>query len=197
MKERELTNTEVLQVITEMIKQAKRNVATKGSYYFLLWGWIVFIGNLGHYLIARYDWWPQPHMIWLITIPGIVLTLRYHAKLRYAANVSTQIDRVYGNLWLAIFVALATVLIFMNKVNYHHNAVILLLAGLGTFVTGRLLRFVPLVIGGVALWVGAIVAFKVSIIDQYLVGAIAIFIGYMVPGYLLKRQEGGINKTRV
>ena len=189
MKESELTNSESLQIITDMIGQAKRNIAQGGSFYFLLWGWVVLIGNFGHYFIAKYDLYPAPYIIWLITIPAVIISIIYSVRQGQKAKVTSQFDKVYGNLWTAIFVVLVTVLVFMSKLSYNHNAVILLLAALGTFVSGRLISFKPLIFGGIALYIGSLVAFNVSVLDQYLVAGMAIILGYLIPGYLLKQAE--------
>ena len=57
------------------------------------------------------------------------------------------------------------------------------------YITGTLLRFKPVIVGGVLLWVAVIVAFNVTVIDQYLVAGVAIALGYLVPGYMLKKAE--------
>ncbi len=185
----ELTNAQSLQIITEMIGKAKRNIAKKGSFYFLLWGVVVMIGNFGHYIIEVYDLYPAPYAIWLIIIPAIIMSIVYSVKQNREAKTTSQIDRVYSNLWIGIFVVLMTVLFFMSKLSFNHNAVILLLASLGTFVSGRLINFTPLVLGGVALWISAIIAFNVSVQDQYLVAGFAIIVGYLIPGFLLRQAE--------
>lgn len=190
MKESELTNSESLQIITDMIHQAKRNIAKKGSFYFLLWGWVVMVGNFGYYIIASYDLHHAPHIIWSITIPAAIVSIVYSMMQRKAATHTSQIDGVFSNLWMAIFASIVVVLIFMSKMEYNHNAIILLLSGLGTFVSGRLLKFNPLILGGLALWLSGIVAFNVNVVDQCLVGGIAIIVGYLIPGYLLKKAEG-------
>ncbi len=189
MEESKLSNSESLQIITEMIGQAKRNMAKKGSFCFLLWGWVVLLGNFGFYIIAKYQLFPYPYVIWSITLPAIIVTVIYSMRQKQGSIARSQLDNIYMHLWMAILIAVVTVLIFMPKMNYSHNAVILLLAGLGTFVTGKLIKFNPLVIGGLALWIGAIIAFNVPVIDQYLVGGFAIIVGYLIPGYLLKRAE--------
>lgn len=191
MKESELTNSESLQIITDMIQQAKRNIAQKGSFYFLLWGWVVMIGNFGQYLIQKFDLYPAPYIIWIITIPAVIVTIVYSMRQNQKVKAASQFDSIYANLWTAVFVVLMTVLVFMSKIDYNHNAVIMLLAGLGTFVSGKLLKFVPLTLGGIALWLAAIVSFNVSVLDQNLVAGIAIIIGYLIPGYLLQRAERG------
>ncbi len=189
MSNKELTKEESLALITDMIGQAKRNLARGGSFYFLLWGWVVMLANLGHYLIAKYDWYEAPYIVWLITIPAGIISMVYGARKEKNARVKSHLDRMYGLVWLGVFIAVLIMLFFMADVNYTINAIILTFAGLGTFISGCMLRFNPLVFGGIALWLASIVAFNVPFIDQYLVGAIGILAGYLIPGYLLKRAE--------
>lgn len=189
MEESKLTSSESLQIITDMIGQAKRNLAKNGSFYFLLWGWVGLIGNFGFYIIAKHQLFPYPWVIWSITLPATIVTVIYSRR-QHQRVTTSQFDNIYLNLWIAIIAAQITVLMFMSKMNYNHNAIILLLAGLGTFVTGKLIKFNPLVVGSLALWMGAIIAFNVPVIDQYLVGGLAIIVGYLIPGYLLRKAEG-------
>lgn len=189
MSNKELTKDESLALITDMIGQAKRNLAKGGSFYFLLWGWVVMLANLGHYLIAKYDWYEAPYAVWLITIPAGIISIVYSAKKEKSALVKSHLDKMYGLVWFGVFIAVVIMLFFMADVNYNVNAIILTFAGLGTFISGCMLRFNPLVLGGIALWIASIVAFSLPPLDQYLVGAIGIFAGYLIPGYLLKRAE--------
>lgn len=189
MKE-ELSKDESLALITEMIGQAKRNVAKGGSFYFLLWGWVIALANLGHYLIDRFDWYEYPYIVWFLVIPAMIVTLVYSARRGSAAKIVSHYDRIYGQIWMAIFIAIMILLVFMAKLDFNHNAVILLFSGLGTYISGFLLRFKPLILGGIALAISAVIAFNVSVMDQYLVAAVGLVLGYLVPGYLLKRAEG-------
>ena len=146
-------------------------------------------GNLGHYVIAKYDLYPAPYVIWILTIPAAIISVWYSIRQKNLATSSSQIDKVYGHLWTAVFVAIVTLLVFMRELDYNHNAVILLFAGLGTYVSGRVLRFDPLIFGGAALWVSSLIAFNVSVLDSYLVAGIGIILGYLVPGYMLRNAE--------
>ena len=189
MRDKELTKEESLSLITDMIGQAKRNVARGGSFYFLLWGWVVMLANLGHYLLDKFDWYEHPYIVWLVTIPATIASLWYGAQQSKKAVVRSHLDRLYGLIWLAVGIGILIVILFVSKVDYNINAIILILAGIGTFISGSMLRFNPLVIGSVALWISSIVAFSLTVTDQYLVGAVAVIVGYLIPGYLLKRAE--------
>ena len=63
--------------------------------------------------------------------------------------------------------------------------------GLGTFVSGKILQFRPLVIGGIFNWALAIACIFVPFDYQLLVAAAAILTSYIIPGYLL-----GSSKSR-
>ena len=52
-----------------------------------------------------------------------------------------------------------------------------------------MIRFKPLIAGGLVFWAFGIVCFLVSREFQPLVGAAAIIGGYLIPGYLLKNSK--------
>lgn len=189
MSEKELTKDESLALIADMINKAKRNVVKGGSFYFLLWGWVVMLANLGHYLIGKFDWYEHPYIVWLATIPAAIASVVYGARRSRSAVVKSHLDRLYSRIWLGVSISVIIILSFLGDIRPNLNAIILTFAGLGVFISGFALRFKPSVIGGVALWITAIVAFNISPIDQYLVGSVGILAGYLIPGYLLRKAE--------
>ena len=64
---------------------------------------------------------------------------------------------------------------------------ILMITGMATFTTGMTLKFKPLVAGGIIFWVLTVVCFFVSPLDQLLVEAVGILLGYIIPGILLQK----------
>ena len=67
-------------------------------------------------------------------------------------------------------------------------ALILILAGFSTYLSGILLRFNALVAGGIVLWIGAAACIYLPWEIHVLVQAGAIVLGYLVPGYLMNAQ---------
>jgi hypothetical protein len=57
---------------------------------------------------------------------------------------------------------------------------------LGTFVSGMILKFKPLVIGGVLCWLLTIVSLFVNFDYQLLLAGAAILCSYIIPGHLLR-----------
>lgn len=184
---KELSNQERLELITAMIHQAKSSVAKGGSKQILLWGWVIALANLSHFALEQMDY-SRPYIVWLITIPTAVYSTFLGMKLK-AMPASGHIGRMYGQVWLAIGVMIILTLLMMNQVGYHHNPVIIGIAGGGMYITGRLLRFRPVLIGAFVLWFASFVETQLPIDYHYLVSGIAIVLGYLIPGYLLKRAE--------
>ncbi|SIO04736.1 hypothetical protein [Algoriphagus halophilus] len=185
--EKELSSKDSLALITDMIRKAKREVAGDGSFQILLWGWTISICNLGHYALMKAGV-ANSYLIWLLVIPTTIVSTVYGIRKGKKARVKTHLDIVIGQLWIAVFVGIIIVLGFMNILEFNQNPVILILAALGMFVTGTLIRVNLVKLGGVILGVGAIIAFTLPVMDQYLVAGIAIILGYLVPGYYLKKN---------
>lgn len=172
-----------------MIGQAKRNFAHGSSFHFLLWGWVISIANFGHYLLDVFDLYEAPFIVWLITIPAAIASMWYGFRKSKTSRATSHLDKVYSSLWIGIFAMIVICLIFMGKINYNHNPIILLFTGLGAFTTGVLMKNRPVIIGSIALWIGACIGLLSSITDQQLIAGIAVLLGYLIPGYMLKRSE--------
>lgn len=186
--EKELTSKESLELITQMISKAKRHAAGDGSFQMLLWGWAVALCNIGHYVLlkAEYD---APYIVWLALVPVIGVSIWFSTKKSRKSGVRTHLDSVLNQLWLMVFVGIILVLTFMPQLNFYQNPVILILAGVGVFTTGAMVRVNLVKYGGILLFIGALIAFFLPITEQYLVAGISIMIGYLVPGYSLKKGK--------
>lgn len=180
-----LTPQQSLDLITRMIDQAKGNIQ-RNAFYFLFWGWVVALANLGMYVLAKLDY-QHPYAIWLITIPAWVYTMVTSLRNKGNRSLATHLDRISSSMWLAFGVCIFTLVAFGSSINYQLGPVILLIAAIPTFASGVIMKFKPLMIGGVLFWVCSIVSFLVGRDLQPLVGALAIGAGYLVPGYMLKK----------
>ncbi|WP_026952614.1 hypothetical protein [Algoriphagus mannitolivorans] len=185
--EKELTGKESLSLITEMIGRAKREAAGDGSFQLLLWGWVIALCNFGHYFLSK-SGYEKPYIVWLLVIPAVVASIWKGAQERKKARIKAHLDNVLIQLWIVVFIGMICLLAFMPVINYSHNPIILLLAAVGVIATGAMIKDNTVKIGGWVLILGAIVGFLVPVNDQYLVGGIAMILGYLVPGYLLKKK---------
>jgi hypothetical protein len=182
-----LTAQQSLDIITTMIQQAKGKVQ-KNGFHFMLWGWVVVIANLGMYTLTRLDY-PYPYIVWSITIPAWVISLYKGYKDGRSENATSHLDLVTLALWVTFGVCVFTIVAFGNKINFQINPLIITISSIPTFVSGVVLRYKPLMLGGASFWIFGIIAFLVPRETQPLIGAVAVLCGYLVPGYLLKHKK--------
>ena len=187
--EKQLTHEQSLQIITEMIGNAKQNLAKGGSFYFLLWGMVVAIADFAIHYLINYTEVKQWYWIWLITIPAVILTIVHARSSASRAVITGPIDRLYGQIWIGVFIAMVITVVFMAEINYAVNPIMLIYSGIGTYITGRLSRFQPLIAGAVILWGCAIVVFLIPVSYQFLMSGLGFIGGYVIPGLMLRKHE--------
>jgi hypothetical protein len=181
------TANESLDIITRMIGQAQGNVQ-RSSFHFLLWGWVVVIANIGMFTLIQVDY-DRPHLAWLICIPAWIASMVYGFKGSRNKRVITYIDRAIMWLWIGFGISVFTLVFFGYSIRYNLNPVIMLMTAVPTLVSGVIIKFKPLIMGGIFFWIMAIVCFLVEMEYHNLVGAVAVIGGYMIPGYLLKNKK--------
>ncbi|MCK4661390.1 MAG: hypothetical protein KAT68_00885 [Bacteroidales bacterium] len=186
--EKDFNPQESIKLIDDMIKTAKGNIK-ESSFYFLLWGWIVMIGGGGHYILIKFTNYEHPHVAWSVIIIGMILSAIHGVRYKKKTKVTSQIEKIYSLIWFAFLISYFIILFFMSKINYQTTSMIFLIAANATFISGFILKFKPLVFGGIVMWISAIVAFFLSPENQLLCIPITIILGYLIPGYMLKYKE--------
>lgn len=187
-KTENLTPQESLEIITSMINQAKGNIQ-HSSFYFLLWGWTIAIANLGVYVLLRFTSVENPFLMFSLTIPAAVLSIIHGARNSKETVAPTHLNTIHNWLWFGFGVTCVILVVFGKQTNWQINPLILTMCAVPTFISGILLRFRPLMLGGIAFWVFGIASFLAAMDIQFLLGALAVVFGYLVPGYLLKKSE--------
>jgi hypothetical protein len=182
-----LTAEQSLDLIAQMIRQAKGNVQ-RNNFYFLFWGWVIVIANIGMYTLIQLDY-ERPYIVWLITIPAWVFTLFKAFRQQKSKTITSHFDRISGFLWLSYGITIFVLVFFGSKINFQLNPIILLVSAIPTIVSGTILNFRPLIIGGITFWLSGVVGFLVEVETQPLVGAVGIICGYLIPGYLLRQKQ--------
>ncbi|GAB2487592.1 MULTISPECIES: hypothetical protein [Algoriphagus] len=185
--EKQLSSSESLALITEMIKKAKKEAAGDGSFQLLLWGWVIALCNFGHYFLAK-SGYEMPYVVWLAVIPAAIWSFVHEYREKRKARIKSHLDELLGQLWITVFSGMIIVLSFMGVLGFNHNPVILILAGIGVFCSGAIIKDKSVKIGGLVLFLGSIVGFLMPMEEQYLVGGIAMILGYLMPGYVLKNK---------
>jgi hypothetical protein len=188
MKEqKEFTPQESLELIKNMIESTKGKVADD-SFYFLFWGWLVFACCLIQYIMKVQLQMEQHYWVWFLMPIGGVITAIYGSKKAKTVKVKGFVDDAMNYLWTSIVLSFI-VMVIINSYNEGWKVAFtyyILLYAIGTYVTGSLIRFRPLIIGGLINFVLAAVSNRFSFDNQLLLGAFAILCSYIIPGHLLR-----------
>lgn len=183
-----LSPQQSLDLITQMIDQAKGNVRDN-SFYYLFWGWVLIGAHIGSFALHRLDF-NYPFVVWLIVIPAWIISFIYGSRQSKKQNrSSTHLEKVNLTLWIS-FGTLAIVIPFFGSfINYQINPIILLVGSIATLTSGAILKYLPLMLGGGLFFIGGLLSFFLSHEMQSLAAASTIALGYLVPEYLLKLQK--------
>lgn len=185
-----LTTQQSLDIITNMILQARGNVQ-RSSIYFIMWGLVVAAANIGMAILMMLDY-RHPYIVWLITIPAWLATFFITRRHTRESVSSSHLDRINMFLWYSYGVVVFTLVAFGFKINFQLNPVILVVSACPALVSGIVTRYRPLMIGGILFWLFGIICFLVSGPWQYLVGAIAVTCGHLVPGIMLRKKTNHV-----
>lgn len=181
-----MNEQESLRVIHSMINSAKKTIRDDGTLY-LMWGWLVLFASITHYLLLTMTNFAYPYLPWAtMPIAGIINAF-YTRRMVKNQLVKTYLGEFMAYLWGAFIISLIILLVFMPKLGMEKTyPILIILYGIGTFVSGGALRFKPLIYGGALNWPIAIVAFFVPFEYQLLLLGLAVTCSYIVPGHLLR-----------
>ncbi len=181
-----------LATIQAMIIEAKKSFH-RMSFYFLLWGVLLTLAMAAQLITASIS--PGAEGVgWVIaSVVGAIGSGVHGAREGRREQVETLADRVLMWMWIGFMVTLFGTMAGAGIAGYTTPVgSIMLLTGLPTFTTGQMLRFRPLIIGGMLFWVLGIISFYVDPIWVGFLSITGMVFGYIVPGFMLKRQEDGV-----
>jgi hypothetical protein len=186
-EEKMMSGEESLRIITEMINRTKVNIS-QGSFHLLFWGWLIFAISLSEYLLLTFTDLKHPYYVWMLVIPGVFVSMIYGFVNGRKAKVHTYADMLYMWTWFGFMIA-ATVLFIIQAKNMETVAsYIMLLAGFPTFLSGFIIKFKPLIAGGISFWIFALVVHFAGPSVAMLGVPVAMLTGYLIPGYMLKNK---------
>jgi hypothetical protein len=185
--EKMMTGEESLKIITEMINRTKVNIR-QGSFHLLFWGWLITVCSLSEWLITNLTHYAHPYYVWILVIPGAFVSMIYGAVTGRKAKVHTYADVLYMWTWIGFLFAAIVLFIVQSDRMENITPYILLLAGFPTFLSGFIVKFKPLIAGGICFWVIAILVHFAGPSLALLGTPVAMLTGYLIPGYMLRNK---------
>ncbi len=192
MDEEKFSPEQSLMVIQSMIEKAKNQFSENGHLY-LLWGWVVFICSVGEFTLMKIVHYEKHSYIWMLCWLAVIYQFIYMRKHYHRQKVRTYTDKMAGFIWISFFILIVLVGASFGQIgdaasNKLISPVFLAIYGVPTFLCGILLRFRPLVIGGIGCWLLSVSAQFIPYDYQILLLAAAMVIAWIIPGYILKKN---------
>ncbi len=187
-QEKNLTTEESLKIIQTMINSARSKVAEDG-FHLILWGVLVISCCIANYIFLKLEIGNWSGLPWLL-LPFIGVSVGSYYERRRTANGMTRSneDLYISNIWLSYLFALILVIVFSSISKTSPIPYILITTGMVTFTTGKILKFTPLLIGGIIFWLSSLLCIQIRGEEQLLIQAVSIFTGYIIPGMLLNKK---------
>lgn len=187
--ETQLTEAESLSIISGMINHAKNRFSETGHLY-LLWGFVIFICCITQFIMLYFFKNNNAYYVWYSTWIVAIYQFYYLFRKRKRERVKTYTDEIIGFVWLTFIIcSFILVYILIKNTAFHAiNASVLVMYGMPTFLSGIILRFKPLRIGGIICWLLAISAMFTTYQYQLLLLALAVVAAWIIPGFILRAK---------
>lgn len=189
MRSENFSPKDSLQLIDSMISQAK-NRFTENGFLYLLWGWVVFVCAIFHFTAVKLNLFKKPELVWMITWGVVIFQIIYLARVKKNEKVKTYSDGIIDAIWICFGICMFVLVIVLGRFNLwvYINSLVLLLYGIPTFLSGFVMRFTPLKLGGISCWLLAIASTFTEPVYYLLMIALAVLIAWIIPGYLLRKK---------
>lgn len=197
MSTNNLSPEESLTIINKAISNYKMNYK-ENAKIFLLWGWSLTLASLSNFFILKILHTQEAYNLmgpyslgnWFVFMI-ITFTIQFFMlrKIDRAKKVYSHLDSHIKNLWIVTAASFFVAAFLCIKLGIAPPPFMLLIAGIATTTTGLLIKFKPLMFGGMAFFIFSIAT--TFVVNEYiaLIVCFSIICGYLIPGYFLKSAK--------
>jgi hypothetical protein len=122
---------------------------------------------------------------------GLVIYVFAHVRKQQMKKVKTYVQDLLDKLDAAFFVSLFLI-IAASYISGDHNfgfGYYYILYAFWMYIHGSAIRFKPLLVGAIVNWAAAVAIFFIEDFSyDMIVSALAVLVGYLIPGYMLKAE---------
>lgn len=192
-----MTPEDSIKIISDMINKTREDLSDN-SFYFLLWGYVVSLACITHFITIRLLLnFGLQHQISLYSgllwgtfiMAGILIQYIKIARKGNFKRVKTYAGEFMAVNWQVNGALIILIGIFCYKFNIHPSPFILAICGAATFVSGVIIRHKAFITGSLFMFLFSIACLFINSDYQLLITATAVIIGYLIPGYSLKKSK--------
>jgi hypothetical protein len=186
-QEKELTSQESLELITRMISRARRDYFDTGLSG-LLWGSVITICGLTTFA-NYYLQWPALDYVWFLTIaavaPQIIIVIREGKQRKHRGHDEPLMSSLWISFGISMFLLSYVLAIAPSP---HEAAIFLTIYGIPTFTVGIGRNFRPMLYGGLACWIMAILSLYCPYPYVMLYITAGALVAWFIPGLILRKR---------
>ena len=202
MEEKQISEQESLMIIQQMIQTAKTEQKDDGIGW-IIWGWALFAASVLTYFNIEYRWF-DAFFFWnlfgVFTLVAFGYSIIKHLFFKKTERVKTYTRDLFEKLNAGFFVFLMLIIFSMN-LGVSPIKGFPLLVGLYAFwvlIYGTATNFKPSIIAAFLMWgIGFVCLFLDDFSTVMLLHALAVLIGYIIPGHIANREFKKVNKAIV
>lgn len=181
MEEKNITEQESLAIIHSMIVQSKQNIVDR-SKYFLMWGIAVFICAIAQYALLK-DLQTGTQKVWLLMPVLAIVQVVLSYQDRKIERVVTFTRNAISSVWISLGIGFFILAFLSARISFDMFPFLILFYAIGTFITGRILAFQPLIIGAVISFILSIGITYIDGPEKLLVLALSVLVSYIIPAF--------------
>lgn len=192
MNQEKFTTEDSLAIIEQSLKQSA-NQKTGASNYYIIWGSVLFIYLIGHFIALHF---PNDttasianSLTSIFAIGGILSFLQSRKDDKNETVVPLN-DKLYTYSWIGASIGLGA--ICLGNIPHMQDGFclgILLMFGVVNFIIGGVTKFYPLIIGGTLSMLLAVFIPNVTMDYKFLITAIGVLFTCLIPGLLMKTTK--------
>ena len=177
-----------IEAIASVFNNTRENLKPL-SINFIFWGCLVIVMSLFNYAFPSFIASTQygDVLFWtILPLIGMILTIFYNIKYRNKTGYETYLNRVIKIIWGVFNLSWIYIIALSFTIkSFHPVPPILFLLGMMLIITGLIIKFKPITLGGIFL---TIFTFYLNFnpgINLLLVNIIGVSLGMLVPGLSL------------
>lgn len=193
MEEKRLNEKESLELITQMIQNTQNRMEQNAGAPFLIWGYTTVIISLAMWYVLHTTHNCQWQWCWFL-LPLIGWGGTAYSVRKSKNMVKTYVDRIINYVWTVFGIAgfLVSCISIIHRLPILF--LILLLMGMGTMLTGMIIRFKVVTICGLLGALSSIACLWIDGIDQILMFAPTFIFMMIIPGHILNAKGKNTKK---
>lgn len=185
-----------LELITRMIRNTQSHMEGNEGIPSLVWGYVTLAVTAAVWCAVHFtgnDYW---HFLWFaIPVLGTILMIIF--RKHQPDTIHTYIDKALCYVWIVLGAACLIFSVLSFFANMNILSTVLLLIGAGTAITGLIIKYLPIAIGGmVSIILSTLLLFCHTFDSYLLIFAIAFIAMCIIPGHCLNHTARKAAKSQ-